>query len=126
MNRGKHRDLLTFESRERAGEWCVRLKGNLVQGAGAILSAAVEGRSGPAVVDMDAVTLISSIGMREWVAWIDRTRKAMRITLERCHPHVITMGNMIPPFFSGIEVRSLYANFICPNCRQEASVLLRV
>ncbi len=79
--------------------------------------------AGDIAIDTDGVTFVNSIGMREWMRLVRALRERGTVTFERVADVLITQINLRPEF-SGSQVRSFHAQYVCPSCGAEAAPLV--
>ncbi len=80
---------------------------------------------GPLALDLSGIKRINSVGVREWIQFVDGLKKAGRsFTLERCSVPIVGQLNMISNFAGGAKVRSFFAPFYCSNCNSEQPKLI--
>ena len=82
------------------------------------LADAVRGRV--VVVDTSAVRRINSVGVREWVLWMNALRAAgLQVVLIDCSPAVMDQVNLVQNFAEGAVVASFLAPYYCDRCDLE-------
>ncbi|CAN5695812.1 hypothetical protein BH11MYX3_BH11MYX3_23470 [soil metagenome] len=79
--------------------------------------------AGDIAIDTDGVTFVNSIGMREWMRLVRALRERGTVTFERVADVLITQMNLRPEF-SGSQVISFHAQYVCPSCGAEAAPLV--
>lgn len=85
----------------------------------------VELAKGVVVFDLDAVTRITSYGVREWV----KTLKEVGcdyLGFARCRPALVTQFNLIANFAGQGELLSFYVPYVCSGCGEYAEHLLEL
>lgn len=73
--------------------------------------------------DLDAVSRITSFGVREWrtsLSGLDARYKCF----VRCRPSLVAQFNLVPGFACGGELVSFYLPYICPDCDHVIEALL--
>ncbi|MBK9031634.1 MAG: hypothetical protein IPL61_09915 [Myxococcales bacterium] len=79
------------------------------------------------VVDSGELGFINSIGIREWMHFLDALARAgAAIVHERCSEPLVEQMCFIPAVRGGGAVRSFFAPYLCPHCAHEASILIEV
>jgi anti-anti-sigma regulatory factor len=70
------------------------------------------------VVDLERITRINSVGLREWLSFVRAVEaEGKRLILERCAPPVVAQINMIANFTGANgSVRSVLAPYHCTSC----------
>ena len=71
--------------------------------------------SGPLVIDFDAVSRITSFGVREWVKAL-RIIDSTYVAFVRCRPAIVAQFNMVTGFAGGGDLLSFYAPYLCEAC----------
>jgi hypothetical protein len=72
------------------------------------------------VLDTSAVRRINSVGVREWVLWMNALRAAgQRVVLIDCSPAVMDQVNLVQNFAEGAVVASFLAPYYCDRCDLE-------
>jgi anti-anti-sigma regulatory factor len=80
-----------------------------------------------AVMDLEAVSFINSVGVREWIRFMrNLAQRGVRVTLRRCSEAMIQQMNMIVEVQTGADVESFFAPYECESCGCEASMCLHV
>ena len=77
-----------------------------------------------AVIDLDGVTFVNSVGMREWMRLVRALRERGTVTLERVADVVMAAMNLIPEFRAAVRIVSFHAPYACPACGAEATPLV--
>src|SRR5947208_7414 len=74
------------------------------------------------IIDLEKITFINSIGVREWIRML-RNFELRRVTvaLRRCSEAMVHQMNMIVEMQTGAVVESFFAPFLCEDCGHEAS-----
>lgn len=79
------------------------------------------------VVDLEGVHVVSTPGVRQWVAFVARLQElGVAFALERCSPAVTSRLMQTASFRGNGAVRSIFAPFVCRDCDEEHPVLLDV
>ncbi len=79
--------------------------------------------AGDIAIDTDGVTFVNSIGMREWMRLVRGLRERGAVTFERVADVLITQMNLRPEF-SGSQIISFHAQYVCPACGAEGAPLV--
>ncbi|KAB2906899.1 MAG: hypothetical protein F9K40_05760 [Kofleriaceae bacterium] len=76
-------------------------------------------------IDLEGVTYINSLGVRDWVTFL-RTlaTRNVALTLERCAEVMVLQMNMIVDARGTARVSSFYAPFACDACGWEGAKLV--
>ncbi len=83
--------------------------------------------SGTVVLDLEHVSFINSIGVREWIRLLRALHeKGVRTTLRRCSEAMVHQMNMIVETVTHARVESFYVPYMCDACGGEASMCLEM
>lgn len=75
------------------------------------------------LVDMDKVTVINSIGVKNWINWCAKIAPEVKFELQKCPFVIMSQVNMVAGFLPPhARVNSFYALYSC-GCRTEEKVL---
>lgn len=75
------------------------------------------------LVDMDKVTVINSIGVKNWINWCLKVGPSPKLELQKCPFVIISQVNMVFGFLpKHARINSFYALYAC-GCRAEEKVL---
>src|SRR5262245_23080902 len=122
MARMKGRIKLRHETRPDGSD-VVFYEGPINEDLGVELERLVASLGPRVVIDFGGVESVNSSGIRAWVTLLRSLRHKV-VAFERVTPTVVYQINMIPSFSHGVEVRSVYAPFVCGGCRKASSKLL--
>lgn len=77
------------------------------------------------IVDLDKVTFINSIGVKNWISWTMKIPTGCKLQLTRCPFVIINQINMVHGFLpKTATVESFYAPYVC-ECGAEANLLFQ-
>lgn len=77
-----------------------------------------------AVLDLDAVTAINSVGIREWIKWTKSFPAGVEVTVRKLPKVIVDQANMVAGFLpSGTIVESFYVPYYCDGSGEEKMVL---
>lgn len=62
------------------------------------------------------VEFVNSSGVRAWIQFMREFGEERTVEFEECPPDIVDQINMIPSFSLGVEVKSVYANFVAEDC----------
>jgi anti-anti-sigma regulatory factor len=82
---------------------------------------------GRLVLDLEKVSFVNSVGVREWIRLLralDRSGVAVR--LRRCSEAMVHQMNMIVEAKGAATVESFFAPYVCEGCGHEASMCVDV
>lgn len=77
------------------------------------------------LINMEKVTFINSIGVKNWITWVLKIPHRCKVRLEKC-PFVITnQVNIVQGFLPrNSQIESFNAPYICDSCGQEKYFML--
>lgn len=75
-------------------------------------------------INLEAIDLINSCGVREWIHAIQAIPKSTTIVYEKVAPRMIEQANYVANFLGSGTVESFFAPYYCPKCKAEVNVLL--
>jgi hypothetical protein len=79
----------------------------------------------PVVLDLAAVKRINSAGIREWIDFDEAlSKRAPKVTLERCSVAFVHQLNMIEGFSGNAPITSAFAPYFCTKCNSEHAELI--
>lgn len=77
--------------------------------------------------DLKGLEYISSLGIRDWVSWIQPLSKKYKLVMRNCPKRLVQQFNMVNGFLpKGTKVESLYVPYFCEKCNFEDSFLYQV
>lgn len=77
-------------------------------------------------LNLEKVTFINSIGVKNWITWTLRVPKDAEIKIVKSPYVIINQANIVQGFLQkNMQVDSFYAPFICDECSDEQSILLQ-
>ena len=84
-------------------------------------------RADAVVIDLGGVTLINSVGVREWVMLLDElTERGRQITLRNVSVPMVRQMTMVLKAKGSALVESFFAPYLCPKCGDESPLLIVV
>ena len=75
--------------------------------------------SGVVTIDTYAVRRINSVGVREWISFVQSLDSVTDLTLTRCSPAMVAQLNSVFNFRGKANVESVTAPFFCAKCDAE-------
>ena len=78
------------------------------------------------LIDLSGITLVSSVGIREWVILIKLWSEKYKIIYEKCSICFVDQINMVPDCLGAAKMRSCYAPFFCSACDAEKICLIDI
>ena len=73
--------------------------------------------SGDCIFNLKKVEYVNSIGMKEWIGFMEDFSSGRKIIFEECSPSIINQINIIPEFTNYAKVTSFYSVFVCEECQ---------
>jgi hypothetical protein len=93
-----------LDERARLGEFAEQIDGDLV-------------------LDLEKVSFVNSVGVREWIRMMRAlARREVRLRLRRCSEAIVHQMNMIVEAKGNAAVESFFAPYVCEGCGHEASM----
>ena len=76
--------------------------------------------------DFEEVNRINSVGIRQWIQFIETIPETVNVSFERCPLRIINQINLFPGFTGNrrVDINSFYAQFKCKDCRKSHTTLL--
>jgi hypothetical protein len=95
------------------------LAGPIDEEARSVLMPAAEAVGKSCVLDMQGVTHLNSVGIRDWALFLKVLRLGRTVAYDRCTDEVVRTMGMVTSFRSGLPVRSFYRAYGCDHCGHE-------
>ena len=114
---------LKIESTEADGLTFVRLEGVIDEDARLSPVGPAAG-SRALVVNAAGIARINSVGVRDWVDWLEPLSEELPVYLVECSPAVIFHANFVSNFLGKAHLVSFYAPYYCTDCDHEAALLV--
>jgi hypothetical protein len=78
------------------------------------------------IIDLEKVSAINSVGIREWIKWIRSAPEGSRITYKNCTKVIVDQINMVSGFLpDSAEVESFYVPYYSEASGVEKMVLFQ-
>lgn len=74
--------------------------------------------------NLKGISLVSSVGVREWVILLNSLSQNHKIYYEECSICFIDQINMVPDCLGSATIISFYAPFYCDHCQKEKYCLI--
>jgi len=97
-----------------------KLRGSLVAGCAAQLETATTAAGRACAFDFADVTIVNSVGFREWIAFLTRFGVNRSIVFRDCGYPILVMIAMFPAFLGGAVLESILLEVRCVDCRRSA------
>lgn len=82
------------------------------------------GASKEVVLDLDAVTAINSVGIREWIKWVKAFPASVKLSVRKCPKIIVDQINMVAGFLPpGTTIESFYVPYYADATGSEKMVL---
>lgn len=82
------------------------------------------GSSTSVALDLDAVTAINSVGIREWIKWVKSIPAGAQLSVRRCPKIIVDQINMVAGFLpAGTTIESFYVPYYADASGNEKMVL---
>lgn len=76
------------------------------------------------VLDLEGVTAINSVGIREWIKWVKTMPSSVALSVRRCPKIIVDQINMVAGFLpSGTTIESFYVPYYADTSGTEKMVL---
>ena len=106
----------TVEQR-KSGASIVKLAGALDERSELPDLADKVGAGGKLLINLSGVESVSSIGVRDWIAWLaSLDARGVRPALVQCSPPVVAQMNVVKDFASTAFVKSFQVPYRCEDC----------
>lgn len=111
----------SIQKTKENGADCLTLKGNIDEDAN-FAAATVQGNA--VTVDLEGVTAINSVGIREWIKWTKTLPSGCKMTVRNCPKIVVDQINMVLGFLPpGSKVESFFVPYYSDASGNEKMVL---
>jgi anti-anti-sigma regulatory factor len=78
-------------------------------------------------INLSELSLINSLGCRQWVKWLKSVKAKGGIVLEECSTPVVNQMNILVGFLPpSVQVQSCYVPYFCDSCAKEEQVIVRL
>lgn len=116
--------MLTWRIKQRSGFTTVELYGEIDDAADfAELASQLRG---VVVLQLGEVRRLSSVGVREWIEFVNGLDRVSELVFSHCSPAIVGQLGMVTGFRGPAEIRSFYAPYLCPACGAERPRLIDV
>ncbi len=113
---------LSITKKTEGSQVVLELKGNIDEDAA--FTPPDTGSAAAVVLDLDGVTAINSVGIREWIKWIKALPGNAQLSLRRCPKIVVDQINMVAGFLpANARVESFYVPYYSDATGNEKMVL---
>ncbi len=102
----------------------MKLAGRFDDGVVGLADVADKLPRGDVTIDLEGITFVNSVGMREWVRLVRILKDRGTITLARVAEGLMGQMNLIPEFKGAVRIASFHAQYACGKCGAEADPLV--
>ena len=82
------------------------------------------GSAGRVALDLNEVTAINSVGIREWIKWVKTMPASVKLSVRRCPKIIVDQINMVAGFLpAGTLIESFYVPYYADGSGNEKMVL---
>lgn len=83
--------------------------------------------AGDLVLDLQGITLVNSLGVRNWIQWLQILRVELSVKLIHCSPAVVKQVNILQGFLNDrTKIESIFVPYFCENCGHEENLLVNI
>jgi anti-anti-sigma regulatory factor len=76
------------------------------------------------ILDLEKVSAINSVGIREWIKWIKQIPSSAQISLRKCPKIIVDQINMVAGFLpAGAKIQSFFVPYFAESSGTEKMVL---
>jgi len=113
-----------ISTQPESGRLAVSLSGNVDEDAG--FTPLDLGANTQIVFDLEGVTAINSVGIREWIKWIKTLPASVKMAVRKCPKIIVDQINMVAGFLPpGTQVESFYVPYYSDASGSEKMVLFQ-
>ena len=117
---------LTYTLETNETGYTLRLRGGIIEGTDGALAVLPLKVTGDCNIDFSHVTNANSRGIADWLRFIKEFTKKRTVVFESCTPVVVAAINLMPGFIAKAKVNSVFATFLCPKCKTNSQVHLKL
>jgi len=82
------------------------------------------GSSTVVALDLEGVTAINSVGIREWIKWVKTMPASVKLSVRKCPKIIVDQINMVAGFLpQGTTIESFYVPYYADSSGSEKMVL---
>lgn len=82
---------------------------------------------GDLVLDLKGITLVNSLGVRNWIQWFKVLKVQRDVKLIHCSPAVLKQANTLQGFLSDrTKIESVFVPYFCEDCGREDQLLVNI
>lgn len=111
-----------IDKKDEGGKLVLEVKGNVDEDA--TFTPPEIGGATQVSLDLEGVTAINSVGIREWIKWIKTIPPSVKIGVRRCPKIIVDQINMVAGFLpAGTVVESFFVPYFADASGEEKQVL---
>ena len=104
----------------KEGDWeRLAFSGPINEDAKAALMALADSATPRCILDLGAVTLINSCGIRDWSIFLRTLKTDREVVFDNCTDEIVRTMNMVTNFYYRLPIRSVYRAYGCESCGHE-------
>ena len=112
----------SIEKKPEGSRLVLELKGNIDEDAN--FAAPDVGSAAVVVLDLEGVSAINSVGIREWIKWVKSMPGSVQLCVRRCPKIIVDQINMVAGFLPATaKVESFYVPYYSDSSGSEKMVL---
>lgn len=82
------------------------------------------GSAGAVILDLEKITAINSVGIREWIKWMKSFPPSAQVSVRKCPKIIVDQINMVAGFLpQGTKVQSFFVPYYADSSGNEKMVL---
>lgn len=83
--------------------------------------------NGDLVLDLEGITLVNSLGVRNWIQWLKVLRVEHDVKLIHCSPAFLKQVNTLQGFLNDrTKIESVFVPYFCEDCGREDKLLINI
>ncbi len=82
---------------------------------------------GDLIIDLEKVTMVNSMGVRNWIQWQSAVEVEKNVMLINCSPVVVKQINILDGFLNDrTKIESIFVPYFCEDCGFEENKLIKI
>lgn len=111
-----------IEKKPEGTRMILELKGNIDEDAN--FAPPDVGSSAVVILDLEGVSAINSVGIREWIKWVKSMPASVQLSVRRCPKIIVDQINMVAGFLPATaKIESFYVPYYSDSSGSEKMVL---
>ncbi len=112
----------TMNKTQEGANVVVHLSGNVDEDSN--FQAIDGGTASSIILDLEKITAINSVGIREWIKWIKEFPPTVQLSLRKCPKIIVDQVNMVAGFLpAGAKIESFFVPYYSDSSGSEKMVL---